>query len=66
MIRFVNISLHDVQLIAFDRDTHNGKAILLQDLLRRMKQLKNEDKLSDDNFIFLQNTSTGEIRMEIV
>ena len=66
MIRYKQLAFEEVQTIAFDSQTLDSQAILLQDLLIRVKQIKKNENLKEDNIIFLQNTRTGEIRMEIV
>jgi len=66
MIKYKQLHIEEVQTIAFDPKTVESQAILLQDLLKRLKTIKHEEKLDDDRIIFLENTSTGEIRMEIV
>ncbi len=66
MIKYVNINIERIKSIAFNPETNGGKAILCQDLLIRMKNLKEEEGLSEGNFVFLQNSLTGEIKMKIV
>jgi len=66
MINYVAISLESIKAKAFHTDTEGGKALLLQDILIRMKSIKKEEGLVDSNFVFLQNPKTGIIKMEIV
>jgi len=66
MTKYLNVSLVTIKQIAFQVDTNGGTALLLQDLLLRMKTIKKEEGLLDRNFVFLQNPNTGEIKMEIV
>lgn len=66
MIKYKEIPFEEVQAIAFDSKTAESQALLLQDLLKRVKAIVQENKLKEQSFIFLENTNTGEIRMEIV
>lgn len=66
MIKYKEIPFEEVQSIAFDSKTSQPQAVLLQDLLKRVKAMILEEKLGEQKFIFLENTDTGEIRMEIV
>lgn len=66
MTKYLNVSLETIKLLAFHAETNGGKAILLQDLLLKMKSIKKEEGLLDSNFVFLQNPKTREIKMEIV
>lgn len=66
MIKYENIPLKTIKKMAFHVDTNGGKALLLQDILIRMKAIKKEEGLIDNNFVFLQNAKTGEIKMQII
>lgn len=66
MIRYKQIQFEEVQAIAFDSKTLDAQALLLQDILKRVKLIKQNENVSEDRIIFLENTKTGEIRMEIV
>lgn len=66
MTRYEHVTLEEVKSLAFSSNTNNRKAILLQDLLIRMKDIKKDEDLLDNDFVFLQNSRTREIKMEIV
>lgn len=66
MIKYQNLSLAKVEQLAFDPSTTKGTAIIIQDLLIRMKNMKKQEGLEDEQFVFLQNPQTGLIKMEIV
>ena len=66
MIKYQKLSLTKVEQLAFDPSTKKGTALIIQDLLIRMKNIKKQQGLEDDQFVFLQNPQTGLIKMEIV
>lgn len=63
MIRYLPINLDEIKKQAFDAKSSKGKVLLLQDLLKRMHSIKRLDKLKDENFEFVQNPISGEIKM---
>lgn len=63
MIRYESISLDVIKKFAFDAHSSEGRVLVLQDLLKRYRDLKKDDRLKDENFEFLQNPNSGEIKM---
>ena len=45
MIKYVDINIEKIKLLAFSPETNGGKTMLLQDLLIRMKSIKKEKGL---------------------
>jgi len=63
MIKYESISFDKIKKQAFDPLQSDGKVLLLQDLLKRYKELKQIDNLRDEDFEFVKNANSGEIKM---
>lgn len=65
LIQFKEISREDIEKEAFDITTNNGRALLLQDLLKGADSLNNNLDVNE-GIIFLKQINGNVIKFEVV